>query len=96
MHFFNPNLVGILGIRFEVRGEITPPHPCLKLVRTMLETLNFHVSTHTYVVSENIPFSAKAFLILLMSAFFFKKSVFFGKNSIFTQSNSVRAVLMIF
>ena len=48
----------------------------------MLETLNWYVSTHTYVVSDNIPFRTKALLILLMSAFF-------GKNSTFTQSNSV-------
>ena len=35
--------------------------------------LQTHVQTH--VVSENTPFSAKALLILLMSAFFCKKSV---------------------
>ena len=45
---------------------------------------------------NEIPFSTKALLILLMSAFFCKKPAFFGKNSIFTQSNSVRAVLDIF
>ena len=38
----------------------------------------------------------RAFLILLMPAFFCKKSAFSGKNSTFTQSNSVRAVLKIF
>ena len=51
--------------------------------------------TH-YLISENIAFSVKAFLILLMSAFFCKKSEFFGKNGTFTQINSVRAVLKIF
>ena len=37
---FNPNLGGILGVRFEMGGggfKITPP-TCLKLVRIMLET----------------------------------------------------------
>ena len=63
----------------------------------MLETSNLALSTHTYVVSENIPFSTKALLALLISAFFFtKKSVFFGQNSTSTQSNSVRVVLEIF
>ena len=33
--------------------------------------LQTHVSTNTYVVSENIPFTTKTFLILLMSALFF-------------------------
>ena len=55
----------------------------------MLKLEIWHVSTNTYVVSENIPFSTKAVLILLMS-------VFFGQNSTFTQSNSERAVLEIF
>ena len=49
-----------------------------------------------YVVSGNIPFSAKAFLILPMSTFFWKKKVFLGKSGTFTQSNSMRAVLDIF
>ena len=48
----------------------------------------YYVSTHTYVVSENTPFSTKYLLFLLMSTFF-------AKNN-FTQSNSVRAVLEIF
>ena len=48
----------------------------------------WYVDTHTYLVSENIPFSTKAHLILLMPAFFCKISLCFGRNSIFTQSNS--------
>ena len=56
----------------------------------------FHIiSIHAYLVSQNIPFSTKAFLIFLMSAFFYKKSALFGQNSNFTQSDSVRAVLEI-
>ena len=51
---------------------------------------------HTYLVSKNIPFSAKVLLILLISAFFCKKLAFFGENGTVTQSNSVRAVLEIF
>ena len=38
------------------------------------------MSTRTYIVSENIPYSIKTFLILLMSAFHCKKSVFFLAN----------------
>ena len=49
----------------------------------------WYVNTHTYVVSENVPFSTKTPLILLISAFF-------GKNNTFTQSNSLRAALDIF
>ena len=41
----------------------------------MLETRN-SVSTHTYVVLENVPISSKTYLILLMSAFFFAKNQF--------------------
>ena len=64
----------------------------------MLETENWHVSTYPYVVSENIPFSTKAFLILLMSAFFCKEIAFFDQNSTFTHSNEscVRDNLVLF
>ena len=55
-----------------------------------------YVSTNRYVVLENISFSIKALLILLMSALFSNKSAFFGKNSTFTERNSVKAVLEIF
>ena len=59
MSMYNLTLiwVGFLGVGFEVRGsKITP---CLKPVRIMLETWQiWHVSTHPYVLSENIPFSA--------------------------------------
>ena len=53
-------------------------------------------STHTYLVSEIILFSAKTLLILLISAFFTKNQHFLGKYDSFTQSNSVRPVLEIF
>ena len=53
----------------------------------------WYVNTNTYVVSENIAFSTKTPLILLVSTFFATRSAFFGKNSIFTQSNNMRAVL---
>ena len=58
--------------------------------------LNWHVSTHTYVVTENIPFITNPLLTLLTSAFFSKKSAFYGQNSTFTRSNIVRAVLRVF
>ena len=48
----------------------------------------WYVSTHTYVVLENIPFSTKTTLILLMSAFIIK-------NITFTQGISMRAALEI-
>ena len=57
----------------------------------MLKTSNLARTYNTYAVSENIPFSTKAPLILLMSAFYCKKSEIFGQNS--TQNNSVRVVL---
>ena len=38
------------------------------------------VSTHTYVVSENIPFSSMTPFILLVSAFFMEKVSVFVKN----------------
>ena len=63
----------------------------------MLETSNLaHKYTHTYIVSENMPFSTKALLILLMSAFFANNQCLLGQNNTFTQSNSVRAVLQEF
>ena len=57
-------------------GKITLP--CLKLVRTMLETSHFALKyTHTYVILENISFSTKTLLVLLIPAFFCKISAFF-------------------
>ena len=59
--------VDFLGVCFEVErsGKITPPPPplppSLKLVTIILGTSNLAC---TYVVSENIPFSTKIFLIL--------------------------------
>ena len=76
--------MGFLGVRFEEEGgKITP---CLKLVRTMLETESWHASTHTCVVLENIKKQKSENI----------KSAFFGQYSKFTHSNSVRAVLEIF
>ena len=82
--------VDFLGARFEVgRGKITP-RPLSKTRQSFATNLKFGTSKHSYVVSENITFSSKPLLILLMSAFFAK--TFFGQNSTFTQSNNVRAV----
>ena len=57
-------------------GERAVIISCLKLIRIMLETSKWHEITHTYAVSKNIAFSAKALLILLMSAFFAKTQPF--------------------
>ena len=62
----------------------------------MPETWNLVRKYTHYVVSENIPFSTMAFLILQMSGLFCKKLAFIGKNSTFTQSISVWAMLEIF
>ena len=69
--------VGFLRVRFEVgEGEVKLLR--LKLIRAMLESWNLvRKYTYTYVVSENMPFGTKAFLILLMLTFFLQKiSVF--------------------
>ena len=63
--------VGFLGVCFEVgegRGVKLPP--CPKFVKIMLETTNLAPKYTRILVSENIPFSTKALLILLMSTFF--------------------------
>ena len=87
--------MGFLGGSFW-GGDGIKLAPCLKLVRIMPETWNLECKSDPHVVSENIPFSTKALLILLMSAFFCKKSEIFGQNNTFIQSNSVRAVLETF
>ena len=65
---------------------------CLKLC---LNLQIWHIRTDKYLVSENIPFSTKVLLILLMLAFFCNKLAFFGQNSTFTQSYSVRVAFEI-
>ena len=62
----------------------------------MVELEIWYVSTSTFLVSENVPFTTKTPLILLMSAFILQKIAFLVKSSTFTQSNSIRAVLEIF
>ena len=58
--------MGSLGVCFEVWEEGN--HPLSKTYKLEIR----HVSTHMYiyVVSENVPFSPKALLILLIPAFF--------------------------
>ena len=68
---FNPDKVSFPSSRFRGSffGKITS---CLKLVRVIIKTWNLVLrDTHTYVVSERIPFSKKTLLILLISAFVF-------------------------
>ena len=84
----NHNLDGSLEVCFVV--GVIKIAPCLKPVRTMLETLNWiRKYTHTHVILEHIPFSARIPLILLIPALF-------SKSSIFTQSNGMRAALEMF
>ena len=59
------------------------PHFCLKHVKIMLEFSNL---TRKYTYFLKITFNNKAFLILLMSVFFYKFSTF-------NHRNNVRAVL---
>ena len=58
-------------------GKIIPLPPNLKLVKKLDV---WYISTYTYVVPGNIPLSAKACFILLMSVFFFKKKNFFKQK----------------
>ena len=89
--------MGSLEVRFEVgRGRVKLPPLSKNLLELRQKLANCYASTHTNVGLENIPFSTKALLILLRSAFFCKNAAFFGKNSTFSQSNNVRAVLEVF
>ena len=74
----NPNLDGLFsGSFWGVWGVKLPP--CLKLVRIMLETSNL-ARKYKYLISENIPFSTKVVLILLMSVFFLQKITVFWQK----------------
>ena len=64
--------VGFLGVGLAVMGGGEFPPPSLKLVRIV-------VSTQIYLVSENIPFSCRALLIMVMSTFFLQKIIFLAK-----------------
>ena len=60
-------------------------NPCLKLVRIMLETLNL-TRKYTHICSSReYTFSTKVSLILLMSAFFGKKSAVFAQKYIYSK-----------
>ena len=67
-------------------------HPCLTLVKIMLETW-YLARKYTHICSfRKYTFGTNALLILLIATFLCKKSMFFGQNSAFTQSNSVSCV----
>ena len=89
----NPNLGRLFRSLFSSGGG---GNFTLNLLELCLNLKIWYVSTQTYVVSENIPFSTKTPFIFLMSTFFCKKSAFFVKNSTFPQSISMKAVLEIF
>ena len=80
----DPNLGWLLRGSFWGGGEWvkSPPSPLLP-VQNLLELCQnlevWHVSTHTYVVSENVTFNTKALLFLLMSAFFANNKRFWLK-----------------
>ena len=74
LNVFNPNLGGLFRGSFWGVGVKTTP--CLKIVRVMLETWNL-VWKYTHMVSENITFSTKIPLILLMSGFLLQKNQHF-------------------
>ena len=72
-------------------------HPLSKNSLELCKKLEiWHISTHSYAVSEIIPFSTKALLKLLISAFLARNQRFFWQNSTYTQNNSIKAVLEIF
>ena len=104
--YFNCNFSGLFRGLFLGRrgGEVKtppplPPAPSIKLVRIMLETSNLaRKCTHLYS-SENIPFSTKTYLILLMSAFFEKNQCLLPKIGPLLQSiveSFVRDLLVLF
>ena len=70
--------VGFLGLCFEVGGELSSS-PQSKTCYIYARDLKWYVSTHPHLVSENISFSTKALLILLISAFFTKNQHFLAK-----------------
>ena len=72
----NPNLGGVFRGSFWGGGG---GGGVKLLVRIMLETSNL-IGKYTHVVSENIAFSTKASLILLMSAFFWQKITIFWQK----------------
>ena len=95
--------MGFLGVRFEV-GEwvkLPPPRPFVQNLLELCQKLRiWHVSTHSYLVSKNIPFSTQATLILLMSAFFLQKiNVFRPKKYLYSKQqceSCVRDFLVLF
>ena len=75
---------GFLRVRFEGgRGEVKLPPPPTHAVKNLLELGQkleiWRVSTHSYVVPEDIPFSTKVLLICLCQYFFEKNQRFLAK-----------------
>ena len=68
--------MGFLGVSFELDGRVVklPPPPVSSSLELWQKLEIWYVSTHTNVVSESIPFSTKALLILLISEFFLQKN----------------------
>ena len=68
--------VDFLGVRFERGGRAGEGGWGVKNPLLSYQKL---VNIHSYGVSENIPFSTKALLILMVSAFFTKNQHFVAK-----------------
>ena len=77
--------VGLLGVCFGVAGKITPS----KTSQSYVRNLKFGTKVHTHM---QIQISTKTLLILLMSAFFCKKSVFFWQKLYLYQQQYMRCV----
>ena len=74
----------LLAIFFHDIPPLKLPLPaCLKLVRIMLEIGNLENRYKKYVISENLSFSTRKLLILLMSALFLQKSELFWQKYYF-------------
>ena len=56
-----------------------PALPRLNLLESCQNLEIWYVYTHPYVVLENIPYSLKALIIVLLSSFFCKKTTFLSK-----------------
>ena len=99
IQLLNPNLSGLFKGSFcseEGGGGLKLP-PLSKTRQNYARNLKFGTCKYTHIcICRKYTFYFHDPLILMISAFFCKKSEFFVKNSTFTQSNSMKAVLEIF
>ena len=86
----NLTLLWVVFFGFALQGGSGVKLPRPKLVEIM------KLSTHIYVLSENIPLLLPFNLFPDVSFFVVAKISFFAKNSTFTQSSNIGSVLEIF